>query len=233
MADRRERAADLGIGVLVREELGRDAVPRREQPDRDARRDDGAEREAWGSRGISVLVGAGRPRLDPRTKRARAARALPGRWRLRTDGAGDERLPDRPSASVLAPHRGGRDAIGRGGLLRERVLRDVESLVVTDWRSAGSSRRRCRCRRSTTRSRGRSADVRLAALSSRRSAKLRYDGIAIAVRIPRMMMTTRSSIRVKPCSSRLRRLRSRRSCEVLLPEGLRWLPCLSAGVGSA
>src|SRR5580765_4679047 len=30
--------------------------------------------------------------------------------------------------------------------------------------------------------------------------KLRYDGTAIATRMPRMMMTTRSSIRVKPCS---------------------------------
>src|SRR6266508_807204 len=34
-----------------------------------------------------------------------------------------------------------------------------------------------------------------------RSRKLRYDGIAIASRIPRMMMTTRSSMRVKPFSS--------------------------------
>src|SRR4051812_28699356 len=33
-----------------------------------------------------------------------------------------------------------------------------------------------------------------------RSRKLRYEGIAMASRIPRMMMTTRSSIRVKPCS---------------------------------
>src|ERR1700747_2591132 len=33
-----------------------------------------------------------------------------------------------------------------------------------------------------------------------RSLKLRYDGTAIASRMPRMMMTTRSSIRVKPCS---------------------------------
>src|SRR6266487_358936 len=35
-----------------------------------------------------------------------------------------------------------------------------------------------------------------------RVRKLRYEGIAIASRIPRMMITTRSSIRVKPPSSR-------------------------------
>src|SRR3954447_11752642 len=34
-----------------------------------------------------------------------------------------------------------------------------------------------------------------------RVRKLRYDGIAIASRIPRMMITTRSSISVKPRSS--------------------------------
>src|ERR671937_823568 len=33
-----------------------------------------------------------------------------------------------------------------------------------------------------------------------RVRKLRYEGIAIASRIPRMMITTRSSISVKPCS---------------------------------
>src|SRR5436190_22790147 len=38
-----------------------------------------------------------------------------------------------------------------------------------------------------------------------RVRKLRYDGTAIASRIPRMMMTTRSSIRVKPFSSVARR----------------------------
>src|SRR5919199_202033 len=40
-----------------------------------------------------------------------------------------------------------------------------------------------------------------------RFLKLRYEGIAIASRIPRMMMTTRSSIRVKPLSSFARRFR--------------------------
>src|SRR5207253_636136 len=40
-----------------------------------------------------------------------------------------------------------------------------------------------------------------------RFLKLRYEGIAIASRIPRMMMTTSSSIRVKPLSSLARRLR--------------------------
>jgi len=39
-----------------------------------------------------------------------------------------------------------------------------------------------------------------AAVLLARSLKLRYDGTAIASRMPRMMMTTRSSIRVKPCS---------------------------------
>src|ERR671923_196170 len=40
-----------------------------------------------------------------------------------------------------------------------------------------------------------------------RFLKLRYDGIAIASRIPRMMMTTSSSIRVKPLSSVANRFR--------------------------
>src|SRR5919109_2322107 len=40
-----------------------------------------------------------------------------------------------------------------------------------------------------------------------RFLKLRYDGIAIASRIPRMMMTTSSSIRVKPLSSEAMRFR--------------------------
>src|SRR3954447_1602099 len=40
-----------------------------------------------------------------------------------------------------------------------------------------------------------------------RVRKLRYDGIAIASRIPRMMITTRSSISVKPLSSLVRRCR--------------------------
>src|SRR5467141_2131540 len=40
-----------------------------------------------------------------------------------------------------------------------------------------------------------------------RSLKLRYDGTAIASRMPRMMMTTRSSISVKPCSEPRRDLR--------------------------
>src|ERR687885_2931486 len=40
-----------------------------------------------------------------------------------------------------------------------------------------------------------------------RFLKLRYDGIAIASRIPRMMMTTSSAIRVKPLSSLARRFR--------------------------
>jgi hypothetical protein len=42
-----------------------------------------------------------------------------------------------------------------------------------------------------------SADVRLRGGLVRRVRKLRYEGIAIASRIPRMMMTTRSSMSVK------------------------------------
>src|SRR6476661_3988181 len=61
-----------------------------------------------------------------------------------------------------------------------------------------------------------------AALLFARSLKLRYDGIAIAVRIARMIITTRSSIRVKPFWL-LRRFRNLSSM-VLLPWGvvLRW-----------
>src|SRR5207253_2997978 len=53
-----------------------------------------------------------------------------------------------------------------------------------------------------------------------RFLKLRYEGIAIASRIPRMMMTTSSSIRVKPLSSLARRFRSVLiiAC-LLLPDG--------------
>src|SRR5580765_3890419 len=40
----------------------------------------------------------------------------------------------------------------------------------------------------------------LAAAVTALSLKLRYAGTAIATRMPRMMMTTRSSMRVKPCS---------------------------------
>src|SRR5205823_14443686 len=47
--------------------------------------------------------------------------------------------------------------------------------------------------------------------------KLRYEGIAIASRIPRMMMTTRSSIKVKPLSSLLRRCLSFAAIVLLLP----------------
>src|SRR5579862_3254830 len=45
-----------------------------------------------------------------------------------------------------------------------------------------------------------------AAVLLARSLKLRYDGTAIASRIPRMMMTTKSSMRVKPLSSRASRI---------------------------
>src|ERR671931_1420384 len=47
----------------------------------------------------------------------------------------------------------------------------------------------------------------LAAELFARSRKLRYEGIAIASRMPRMMMTTRSSMRVKPLSSPASRCR--------------------------
>src|SRR5580765_4043206 len=47
----------------------------------------------------------------------------------------------------------------------------------------------------------------LAAELFARSLKLRYEGIAIASRMPRMMMTTRSSMRVKPLSSPASRCR--------------------------
>src|ERR671925_1107838 len=66
-----------------------------------------------------------------------------------------------------------------------------------------------------------------------RFLKLRYDGIAIASRIPRMMMTTSSSIRVKPLSSEARRFRRVLiMCDVLLPEvgGPSGIGCLSESV---
>src|SRR5207244_5686967 len=50
-----------------------------------------------------------------------------------------------------------------------------------------------------------------------RSRKLRYEGIAIASRMPRMMMTTRSSMRVKPLSSPASRCRILLVMQVLLP----------------
>src|ERR671923_77314 len=66
-----------------------------------------------------------------------------------------------------------------------------------------------------------------------RFLKLKYDGIAIASRIPRMMMTTSSSIRVKPLSSEARRFRRVLiMCDVLLPEvgGPSGIGCLSESV---
>src|SRR5438132_8773421 len=64
-----------------------------------------------------------------------------------------------------------------------------------------------------------------AAEVSARPLKLRYDGIAIAVRIPRMITTTSSSIRVKPRSSRAIRFRSLFSiCDSFQWE--RWLRCV-------
>src|SRR6266576_5356821 len=50
-----------------------------------------------------------------------------------------------------------------------------------------------------------------------RSLKLRYEGIAIASRMPKMMMTTRSSMRVKPLSSPASRCRILLVMQVLLP----------------
>src|SRR6266849_3212403 len=64
----------------------------------------------------------------------------------------------------------------------------------------------------------------LAAELFARSRKVRYEGIAIASRTPRMMMTTRSSMRVKPLSSPASRCRILLVIfEVLLPWGRnRW-----------
>src|ERR687886_2764178 len=62
-----------------------------------------------------------------------------------------------------------------------------------------------------------------------RFLKLRYEGIAIASRIPRMMMTTRSSIRVKPLSSFARRFRRVLIIAwLLLPDGKAMAPGVSA-----
>src|SRR5437868_12449734 len=59
----------------------------------------------------------------------------------------------------------------------------------------------------------------LAAELFARSRKLRYEGIAIASRMPRMMMTTRSSMRVKPLSSPASRCRILLDIQELLPWG--------------
>src|ERR671910_1278370 len=58
-----------------------------------------------------------------------------------------------------------------------------------------------------------------------RSRNFMYDGIAIASRIPMMMITTRSSIRVKPPSLLLRLILalSRSNMFLLLSRELRWL----------
>src|SRR5437016_13676266 len=69
-----------------------------------------------------------------------------------------------------------------------------------------------------------------------RVRKLRYEGIAIASRIPRMMITTRSSISVKP-SSRLagasRRERRESIGSFLLGGYVGWLASLSVTSGEA
>src|SRR2546430_951856 len=59
----------------------------------------------------------------------------------------------------------------------------------------------------------------LAAELFARSRKLRYEGIAIASRMPRMMMTTSSSMRVNPLSSPASRRRNLLVMQVLLPWG--------------
>src|SRR6266536_6332487 len=66
----------------------------------------------------------------------------------------------------------------------------------------------------------------LAADFCARSLNVRYDGIAIASRIPMMMTTTRSSMSVKPDSSRARRLLISALTLVLLPED-DWLPAMA------
>src|SRR3954462_10849038 len=66
----------------------------------------------------------------------------------------------------------------------------------------------------------------LAAELLARSRKLRYEGTAIANGMPRMMMTTRSSMRVKPLSSPASRCRILLVIHVLLPWGYertKWL----------
>src|SRR3954454_7091427 len=57
----------------------------------------------------------------------------------------------------------------------------------------------------------------LAAELLARSRKLRYEGTAMASRMPRMMMTTRSSMSVKPLSSPASRCRILLVMQVLLP----------------
>ena len=96
------------------------------------------------------------------------------------------RRPSEPSASERRPSRSGRAL-------------------------PASCRRTCRCPSSTPRRHG-SAARRFAfmALLAARSRNPRYEGTAIASRMPMMMITTRSSIRVKPCSefpSRRERIR--------------------------
>src|SRR5215208_6505401 len=60
----------------------------------------------------------------------------------------------------------------------------------------------------------------LAADFCARSLNVRYDGMAIASRMPMMMTTTRSSMSVKPDSSFARRLLMRSLTVFLLPERL-------------
>ncbi len=113
----------------------------------------------------------------------------------------------------------GREAVAGGGHVdRGDVRRRPLSSVL---RAAGSCRRRCCSGRSTPR---RTASPRgrptCPAVSCACLRKPRYDGTAIASRMPMMMMTTRSSMRVKPS------LRASRCCRRFM-----WLAPWEANIG--
>ena len=81
------------------------------------------------------------------------------------------------------------------------VSRQVDAGVVISFSvSKGSCRCKYRCPRSTPRRRTAARTFDAAAFSLARSLKPRYDGTAIASRMPMMTMTTRSSISVNPSS---------------------------------
>src|SRR4051794_5344308 len=77
-----------------------------------------------------------------------------------------------------------------------------------------------------------SADVGLRSGLVRPGAEAQVRGIAIASRIPRMMMTTNSSMRVKP-SSRRSRFESLSSITLVLLERVRRWPAASIGSAAA
>ncbi len=127
-------------------------------------------------------------------------------WRRR--GRCRPKLPDRRcSRSCLTASTSPRDSRHRRATVPVPTVTTIGGIDAGRDQPGARSLRPCPCSVSCVvlvvvlGGRDRRADVRLGrSLTGPEPRKLRYAGTAIATRMPRMTMTTRSSIRVKPCS---------------------------------